>query len=242
MSEISKSKSGLPDPQFPQGVDLRVESRKARHRLYPVSALYSAYAWTIVVLALRSGAHPLAVAGYFLAGAATWTYVEYFAHRYVLHGRFPDGPAPLQRFLHKSFDHLHYEHHARPWDGDHINGTIGNTIVFVTLFAALSFLAPLHTLPVFVAGLVQSYILEEWVHHSVHFYAFNGRYFSYIRKHHLYHHSPRGSEVGFGLTNGFWDIVRQTRIPEEQRRRLYGRKPGFLPPAAEAENRPEERF
>ena len=241
MHEISKSKSGLPDPEFPLVVDLRKESRKARHRLYPVSALYSAYACAVVALALRSGGHPLVVAGYFLAGAAAWTYVEYIAHRYVLHGRFPDGPGAIPHFLHKSFDHLHYEHHARPWDGDHINGTVGDTIVCVALFGALSFAAPLHTMPVFVAGLLQSYIIEEWVHHSVHFYAFRGRYFRYIRKHHLYHHSPRGSEVGFGLTNGFWDVVRHTRIPEEERRRLYGNAPK-APEAAEAEDRPGQRF
>lgn len=223
MHEFSKSKSGLPDPEFPQGVDLVLEARKARRRLYPVSVLYSAYALTVLGLALRSGHNPVLVAVFFLAGAAAWTYVEYLAHRYVLHGRFPEGPGALRRFLHKSFDHLHYEHHARPWDGDHINGTIEDTIVFVSIFAAASFLAPLPTLPVFFAGLIQSYILEEWVHHSVHFYNFKGRYFRYIKKHHLYHHSPRGSEVGFGLTNGFWDIVRRTRIPEDQRRLLYGK-------------------
>jgi sterol desaturase/sphingolipid hydroxylase (fatty acid hydroxylase superfamily) len=221
MSEISKSKSGLPNPQVPQGVDLALEARKSRHRLYPVSILYSAYALIVVVLALRAGHNPLVTAAFYLAGAATWTYVEYLAHRYVLHGRFPDGRG-VRHLLHKYFDHLHYEHHARPWDGDHINGTIEDTIVFMAVAAALSFLAPLHTAPVFVAGLMQSYILEEWVHHSVHFYNFQGRYFRYIRRHHLYHHSPRGTEVGFGLTNGFWDVVRQTRIPEAERRLLRG--------------------
>lgn len=245
MPEISKSKSGLPDPEFPQGVDLAVESRKARHRLYPVSALYTAYALAILVLAFRTGRNPLAVAGFFLAGAAAWTYVEYLAHRYVLHGRFPDGQGFARHTLHKAFDHLHYEHHARPWDGDHINGTIEDTIVFMVIFAALSFLAPLHTAPVFVAGLIQAYILEEWVHHSVHFYNFTGRYFRYIKRHHLFHHSPRGSEVGFGLTNGFWDVVRGTRIPEDARRKLYG-KPArtpqpLVPPAAEDRSRPESR-
>jgi 4-hydroxysphinganine ceramide fatty acyl 2-hydroxylase len=218
---ISKSLSGLPDPQFPKGVDLAVEARKSRHRLYPVSLLYSAWATLLLVLALRSG-RPLVALACYVSGLAAWTYVEYLAHRHVLHGRFPKSDGLIRGALHKAFDHLHWEHHARPWDGNHINGTIKDTLLFVVVFFALSFLAPLETAPVFLAGVIQGYILEEWVHHSVHFYAFNGRYFRYIKRHHLYHHSPRGAEVGYGLTNGFWDVVRSTRIPEDQRRLLYG--------------------
>ena len=89
-----------------------------------------------------------------------------------------------------------------------------------------SFLAPLDTAPVFMAGLLQSYILEEWVHHSVHFCRFRNPYFRYIKRHHLYHHSPKGSDAGFGLTNGFWDVVLQTRFPVEARRALYARRAG----------------
>jgi sterol desaturase/sphingolipid hydroxylase (fatty acid hydroxylase superfamily) len=66
-------------------------------------------------------------------------------------------------------------------------------------------------------------VVEEWVHHSVHFYHFDNPYFRYIKRHHLYHHSPKGEDVGYGLTNGFWDIIFSTRISAEQRRLLYGR-------------------
>ena len=74
-----------------------------------------------------------------------------------------------------------------------------------------------------MGGFLLSYIVEEWVHHSVHFYHFNNHYFWYIKRHHLYHHSPKGGDVGYGLTNGFWDVVFRTRIPSAQRRRLYAR-------------------
>lgn len=219
---ISKSLNGLPNPRFPQGIDLKLEARRSRRRLYPVTLLYSAYALAVLAVALASGRGAVLVLGFFLSGVAVWTYVEYLAHRYVLHGRFPDGAGWMQHFLHGRFDHLHYEHHERPWDGNHINGTVSDTLPVVGLFAALSFLAPLHTLPVLVAGILHAYIAEEWVHHSVHFYNFKGRYFRYIKRHHLYHHSPRGSEVGFGLTNGIWDVLRHTRIPAEARTLLYG--------------------
>jgi sterol desaturase/sphingolipid hydroxylase (fatty acid hydroxylase superfamily) len=223
---VSKSLSGLPNPRFPEGVDLKVEARRSRRRLYPVTLLYSAYSLGVLAFALLSGRRVPVVLGFFLAGIGLWTYVEYLAHRHILHGRFPDGRRFVQHFLHTRFDHLHYEHHQRPWDGNHINGTISDSLPLVAVVALASFLAPLHTLPVLVAGILQAYVAEEWVHHSVHFYNFRGRYFTYIKRHHLYHHSPRGSEVGFGLTNGIWDVLRDTRIPAEARARLYRSSPG----------------
>lgn len=217
---------GMPPIRFTgQRIDLAAEARKARRRLYPVSVVYSAYAAT--VLALGVPAHgPWRPLAFFAGGTLAWTLLEYLVHRYILHGRFPEGPGMIQRWLHRSFDSLHTEHHARPWDGNHINGTIKDTWLYASLFAALSFLAPLPTAPAFFAGVIQTYVVEEWVHQSVHFiavYRLRGAYWRYITRHHLYHHSPRGSELAFGLTNGFWDIAFDTRIPGQDRRLLYRR-------------------
>ena len=198
----------------------RQEARKARRRFYPSTALYTAYAALMLVVGLRSG-RPLTAIAWFMGGMVIWTLLEYAVHRFVLHGRFPDGAGLYRRFTHKHFDPLHWEHHKRPWDGNHENGTLKDTLHFLILFAAVSFLFPIATGPQLVAGLVFAYVCEEWVHHSVHFYQFDNRYFRYIRRHHLYHHSPKGMEVGFGLTNGFWDIVWDTRIPAEERAALY---------------------
>jgi hypothetical protein len=204
-------------------VDRAAEARRSRRRLWPVTVLYTVFAAVVVAAVLRS-ARPLTGLISFLAGIAAWTWVEYFAHRYVLHGRFPDGPGLFQHFLHKYFDHLHWEHHKRPWDGNHINGTVKDTLPLVAPAIALSLLAPVWSATVFIAGVLQAYVIEEWVHHSVHFYQFQNRYFRYIRRHHLYHHSPQGMSIAFGLSNGFWDVVYDTRIPEDVRRRLHGDK------------------
>jgi cyclopropane-fatty-acyl-phospholipid synthase len=208
--------------QTPAGMRRESEARKARRRLLPVSMLYSVYGVAMLGLALLRETRSVGLACFGL-GLAAWTAVEYWVHRYVLHGRFPDGPGLVRHLAHRLFDHLHVEHHARPWDGNHVNGTIKDTLPFALPMAAASWLLPLETAPMFVAGLLQAYILEEWVHHSVHFCEFKGRYFQYIKRHHLYHHSPKGSELGFGLTSGFWDVVWRTRIPERDRRALYGR-------------------
>jgi hypothetical protein len=207
MTHRLKSEIGLPEPLWPQNVDLRVESAKARRRLLPVTFLYTAGSLITVALAVRSGRSLLVGALFALAGAATWTLLEYWVHRYLLHGPFPDGPGPVQHFLHERFDHMHVEHHERPWDGDHINGTISDTLGLVVVLALLAAPAPLNTLPMFMVGLVQSYVIEEWIHHLVHYYNFNSSYFRYIRRHHLYHHSRHGSRVAFGLTSHIWDAA-----------------------------------
>jgi sterol desaturase/sphingolipid hydroxylase (fatty acid hydroxylase superfamily) len=195
------------------------EAAKARGRLYPSTALYTAYTFALMAWAARPP-HALAAALYFVGGVGVWTLMEYFAHRYVLHGHFPDGRG-IQHLLHKQFDHLHWEHHERPWDGAHINGRIMDTLPYAIPMAAISAVFPIWSAPVLVAAILQSYVVEEWVHHSVHFYHFQNPYFRYIKRHHLYHHSPKGGDLGYGLTNGMWDIVFRTRISAEQRRVLY---------------------
>jgi 4-hydroxysphinganine ceramide fatty acyl 2-hydroxylase len=225
-----KSEVGIPSPEFPrQRVDLPAEARRARHRLYPMTAVYSTYALIVLFVGLKE--RPFAALAFYLLGWLLWTLVEYLTHRYVLHWRFPDGPG-LKHWLHRAFDSYHGEHHARPWDGNHINGSLRDTGLLALAGAALSWLlGPLPTLPVLWAGVVQAYVVEEWVHQSTHFpsvYRLKGRYFRYINRHHTYHHSPRGAEVAFGLSSGLWDVVLGTRIPEQDRQRLFGR----WPPAA----------
>src|SRR5262245_46458185 len=96
------------------GIRRTIEARKARRRLYPVTVVYTLCSLTMVGFCLTAG-QPLRGLFFYALGFVVWTWVEYEVHRYVLHGRFPDGPGLVQHFLHKNFDHLHWEHHARPW-------------------------------------------------------------------------------------------------------------------------------
>ena len=165
----------------------------------------------MVVVTLGLRARPWATLAWAALGVVLWTWVEYMVHRYVLHGRFPDGPGWLEHRLHRFFDTMHGDHHLRPWDGMYINGYL-DSLPFAILFILLSFLAPLPTAPVMVASLLQCYVIEEWVHYTVHFHRFRSRYFVYIRRHHLYHHSPRSIDTAFGLTGGLWDMILGTRV------------------------------
>ncbi len=235
MSKIHQfGRPGGPNPVVPGRFVLAVEARKARARLLPSTFFYPLQLVVAVALSLRS-IPPLQAAVSVALGLSAWTLVEYLVHRYILHGRFPDGPG-VRHVLHRQFDHLHLAHHARPWDGNHVNGTLKDTLGPSSAFMAFGFVVGMKSgLPVFFASLMLGYILEEWVHHAVHFCNLRNPYFRYIKRHHLFHHSPRGSEVGFGLTSGAWDFLVGTRIPRTDRERLCKsqlQSPGRLPPSS----------
>lgn len=229
--QVLKSRDGIPAPTPPPpGVDLAKEARTARSRFYPVTVAYTAYA--LVILAVGLGKDRWTTVLFVMAGVTCWTLVEYLVHRYILHGRFPKGSGWASRMLHRVFDSSHGDHHLRPWDGRHINGAF-DTIPFAVILALTSFLARVPTLPVFMATILQCYVVEEWIHYSVHFHHFRWRYFHYIRKHHLYHHGARGRDVAFGLSSGIWDAGLGTRIPSEDRKRLRRRPFRFGRPLRE---------
>jgi sterol desaturase/sphingolipid hydroxylase (fatty acid hydroxylase superfamily) len=213
----------LPVVRNPGQVYRQGERVKARLYLLPTTLLYTTYAVTMLVLALRS-THRLGGALWFVVGLLLWTPLEYVAHRYVMHRDFPPSRNPLRAFLHHAFDETHVEHHQKPWAAKHLSGSLKNTLPIILVWNALAFLAPWYTVPLMVAGLVQAYVVEEWVHYAVHFEDFGGPYWTYIRRHHMYHHSKIGSEVAFGLTNGIWDVVCDTRIPAAHRDAMY--RPG----------------
>lgn len=210
------------------------ERVKARLYLLPPTVVYTSYAMTLLVLGVRSS-HRTSAVLWFIAGLALWTPLEYAAHRYVLHGTFPPSRNPLKQLLHRMFDETHIEHHRKPWAARHLSGSLKTTVPVVLVWNALALLAPWYTALLLVAGIVQAFLIEEWVHYAVHFEDFTGRYWEYIRRHHMYHHSKIGSDVAYGLTNGVWDVVWDTRIPEAHRRALYGRRDGEHDAARTAE-------
>jgi hypothetical protein len=216
-AEAAEQKDLSQAPDIPFGTYKRQQAQISRRRLYPVTAFYSTYAFTLLLLGLRSR-HPLGAVVFFALGLPVWSLVEYLFHRFVLHGRFAPGEGMIRRFMHQRLDPLHWEHHRRPLDGHHINGQLTDLLPLFLVAAPLSLVGPLYTLPMLLAGVVQFYVIEEWVHHSVHFYNFRDPYFRYMKRHHFYHHSRRGMEKGFGLTNGFWDIVFNTQQPSQTRK------------------------
>ena len=191
----------------------------ARTRLYPLTAFYTVFAVLVFVIASASN-HPWASVAFFAAGNVTWILVEYLFHRYVLHGRFPPGKGLVRRFLHERLNPLHSDHHQRPFHDSHISCELKDMLPLFFVAAPVSFLFPVYTAPVMLAGVVQSYVAEEWLHFALHFS--NSRFppFRPIKKYHLYHHTRVGIDKGFGITTRFWDGVFDTRFPQSARRSL----------------------
>ena len=210
--------------QQPFRVYKREQAAISRHTLYPVTAIYTVFTAAMLVVGFRSR-RPFVASAFFLAGIPVWTLFEYLSHRFVLHGTFKKSMHKWKvhkTVANKYFDPLHWEHHERPFDGKHINGEWTDMLPIFAFCVLLSLLLPSYSALMLMAGVVQSYVIEEWIHHSVHYYNFRNPYFRYIRKHHIYHHTSSGMERGFGFTSGIWDIVFNTRFPEHVRQRLYG--------------------
>ena len=219
MYTLLKSEVGpFPEPSFPSGINLREQDRRARGRLYPVTAIYYGYLLVLLIMAARSS-QALRALLFALPAIPAWTLVEYMSHRYMMHVAFPKGATLSSRILHHLFDASHADHHARPWDGFHINGHLDTLMVFAFV-APASFLAPAYTLSVSVAVFFACYATEEWLHHAMHFWNYDWSYLQYVRRRHLYHHSRHGVGVAYGITSGIWDTVFGTRIPEAERQRL----------------------
>jgi len=210
-------------PQRPVEVSFeaykRLQAAIARHKLYPLTVFYTLYALFVFAIA-GSSKHPWISVAFFFAGCVTWTLVEYLFHRYVLHGRFPPGKGLIRKFLHERLDPLHWDHHARPFDGKHISGALKDILPLFFVAAPVSFLFPVYTAPVLLAGAVQGYVAEEWLHYALHFSISRFPLFRRMKKYHLYHHSPRGIDKGYGITTPFWDGVFKTQFPDAVRRSL----------------------
>ena len=222
-----------PEPTFPPGIDLELEASRSRRRMVPVTVVYSVLLLALVSMAVRSS-HLVRALAFGVLGLAVWTLMEYLVHRFVLHVAFPAGKGWPRQLLHRLFDASHADHHAQPWDGYHINGHVDTFFVAVWL-VPLSFLAPPYTASVAVAALFAGYTAEEWAHHAMHFDNFRWRYFQYVRRRHLYHHSRLGVGTAYGITSDFWDKVFGTRIPAPQRAQL-------LPPSAGRPSTPPAPF
>jgi cyclopropane-fatty-acyl-phospholipid synthase len=172
----------------------------------PTTITFLGLSATVILAALREGP-ALRVLGFALLGVLAFSLVEYCVHRFILHGRFPDGGG-LRHVLHQAFDHLHVQHHARPWDSNHNGGTLNDTFVpAVSILLLTLALAPLPTAPVFWAAIVASYVLEEWIHHAIHYCAFNHPAFRALKRHHFVHHAGPGTESNYGLSSPLWDVL-----------------------------------
>ncbi len=139
---------------------------------------------------------PLAVG----SGLVLWSFMEYFLHRIVLHGR-------------NYFSPMHGVHHAEPlaFVGTPTWMSVG--VLIFAVFAPACWLIGLPLATGITAGVMVGYVWYGAVHHVIHHWhpRADQAYLKSLRARHLRHHySPKGGN--FGVTTALWDHVFGTVI------------------------------
>ena len=127
---------------------------------------------------------------------ASWTFQEYLAHRFLLHGQ-------------HMFQKIHFKHHRQP------SSKLFIPMEITTVFAVCNFGAMFHVFGwnaalINMASSVFCYLAFEWTHWMSHMP--NHRQFCEF---HINHH--RSSMQNFGFTSATWDIVFQTCDPKMEK-------------------------
>ena len=133
-----------------------------------------------------------------LAGAGSWTLVEYLLHRFCGHDR---------RTWPNAFATEHTRHHS---EGDYFAPTLKKAMVAVvgvpTVTGIAALALGLRLGAIYGLAFMGMYVLYEVVHRRAHTHRGFGAYGRYLRRHHFYHHfnNPRANH---GVTSPIWDIV-----------------------------------
>eukprot|EP00475_Leptophrys_vorax_P014195 TRINITY_DN2059_c0_g1_i4.p1 TRINITY_DN2059_c0_g1~~TRINITY_DN2059_c0_g1_i4.p1 ORF type:complete len:296 (+),score=6.57 TRINITY_DN2059_c0_g1_i4:117-890(+) len=138
----------------------------------------------------------------FLLGLGIWTFLEYCIHRFLFHWRTTTYVTNTLHYL------LHGCHHKHPQDRFRL---VMPPLLFAILSTTVAF--PLYLIfPSFLffpayGGGIMGYICYDMTHYFVHFgipIEFETVYF--LRRYHMAHHFKEYN-MGFGITNSFWDHV-----------------------------------
>lgn len=137
-----------------------------------------------------------------VAGAATWTLVEYLLHRFVFHGSSPKALGAVE----------HRQHHARPdYFAPWWQKALAAVAVTAAMLPAVAFAAGIAISLCFTLGFIAMYLLYEVLHRRAHTHPPRGPYGRWRRRNHFAHHfaDPRRAH---GVTSPVWDRVFGTRL------------------------------
>ena len=143
----------------------------------------------------------------YFGGLFTWTFFEYFLHRYVFH--FVTESKFVQKFHHL----VHGFHHQHPKDENHLFMPPLPGVILSTVFTAFFFLFWGTWTFVFSAGFLTGYLTYATVHYSTHkFKPPKNKHLKTLWKHHSLHHY-KYPEKAFGVSSPKWDYVFRTMPP-----------------------------
>ncbi len=132
----------------------------------------------------------------FIAGAFTWSFLEYCIHRWLGH-KHRRNPFAAEHIRH----HSQGDYFAPAWKKVVVAlMTTGVVLLPAAVIGGLSFGAA------YTVGLVGFYLFYEVLHRRLHTHAGTPRYGRWVRRHHFYHHFVDPSK-NHGVTSPVWDVL-----------------------------------
>jgi len=197
----------------------RSQATLTRRRLYPLTIFYTLYGIVVLHIAF-STTHPWIAVTFFFVGCVVWILTEYLFRRFVQNGRFPADEGIIRRSLQERMNPLHWEHQLRAFDPNQISGGLKDALPLFFLAGPISVFFPFYTTPVLLAGIVESYVVEEWLHYALQFSKSRVPFIRRMKKYHLYHCRLKDVDRAYTITARFRDGVFPTQFPETVRRPL----------------------
>jgi sterol desaturase/sphingolipid hydroxylase (fatty acid hydroxylase superfamily) len=128
-----------------------------------------------------------------LAGLIGWTLIEYFLHRFVLH-----GVQPFQRW--------HEAHHERPRALICAPTVLSATLIAVFIFLPALLVGGAWRACALTLGLLIGYLAYAVTHHAIHHWRSQAHWLNKRKRWHALHHHLMHPRC-YGVTSGFWDEV-----------------------------------
>ena len=188
-----------------RATDVRSGVPRVVHLRQPVGAAGDLLPTSIWVfwLGLRAGISVPVSIVWFVAGLATWTFMEYVIHRFSFHfaprGRF----GVILAYLIHGVHHAYPEDHRRWVMPPAVSVPIALVLYFAFRLALGRFINPL------ASGVALGYLVYDLTHYVIHRGRVTSKIGRFLRSHHMQHHysSP---ERRFGVSSPFWDYVFRT--------------------------------
>lgn len=148
-----------------------------------------------------------------IAGAFSWTLIEYGLHRFVFHY------TPRSAFGRKFVYAAHLSHHENPRATNRLFSGLLISLPIATVYWLLTWIASgsLQTATCLFTGLTAGYSCYEWLHYQAHHRRPRLRLFRYLRRYHLLHHYQSPSQR-FGVTSPLLDVIFGTFRPVRKRK------------------------
>lgn len=157
--------------------------------------------FSITIISLVS----LIVFGFFL-----WTLTEYLLHRFIFHYQ---PKTEIGKKMHFMFHGVHHDYPQDSWRLVMVPAvSLPLAILFYYIFQFL--MGEVYTAP-FFAGFLSGYLFYDMAHYSVHHFAIKNRLLLKLKANHMKHHYLF-PDMGFSVSNTFWDKIFGTTFPEKE--------------------------